>query len=99
MSTATILTLKTGIAVPIITPNDVIDGQGFYVSHNSRDEAIYGGQSTALVIGQMQAFYILNGDHLNAYAALIPEGLSACLAYFKAHLHLMNRFSDRIGDL
>ena len=99
MPTATILTLDSGIAVPSITPNVVTDGDGFYISYNGVDAAIYGGQTTALVIGQMQAFYILDGDHQEAYAALIPQGLSACLAYFKSRQHQMNKFSDRVGDL
>jgi len=98
MPIATMITLDSGIAVPLITPNDVMNGDDFYISHNSLDAAIYGGETTALVIGQMQAFYILNGDHQAAYAALMPQGLSACLAYFKAHQGQMNKFSDRIGD-
>jgi sulfur transfer complex TusBCD TusB component (DsrH family) len=98
MPTATMITLDSGVTVPLITPNVVMDGDDFYISYNGVDAAIYGGQTTALVIGQMQAFYILNGDHQAAYAALIPQGLSACLAYFKAHQGQKNKFSDLIGD-
>ncbi|ORE47683.1 hypothetical protein BKN49_05660 [Pseudomonas aeruginosa] len=98
MPTATMITLDSGVTVPLITPNVVMDGDDFYISYNGVDAAIYGGQTTALVIGQMQAFYILDGDHQAAYADLIPQGLSACLAYFKAHQGQMNKFSDRIGD-
>jgi hypothetical protein len=34
-----------------------------YVSFNWRDTDIYGQETTAIVIGQMQRFYILNGNH------------------------------------
>ena len=62
MPTATMITLDSGVTVPLITPNVVMDGDDFYISYNGVDAAIYGGQTTALVIGQMQAFYILNAD-------------------------------------
>lgn len=98
MPTAAIVTLASGVLVPIITPNDVTDGDGFYVSYNGVDSGIYGGQTTALVIGQMQAFYILNGDHQAAYAELIPQGLPACMAYFQANAASINKHSDRIPE-
>ena len=50
------------------------------------------------LIGQMQAFYILNGDHQAAYAELIPQGLPACLAYFQANAASINKHSDRIPE-
>ncbi len=66
-------TTKSGVEVPLYVPNDVIDGDGFYVSYNAKDISIYGTDTTALVIGQMQAFYILDGNHMAAYAPLIVE--------------------------
>lgn len=76
-------------------PNSTMDGDGFYVSYNDYDTSIYGDVTTALVFGQMQRFYILNGDHRNAYQALMDKGWDACLAYFKAHADQINRFSER----
>jgi len=51
----------------------VVDGKsydGFYVSYNHHDIATYGDVTTALVLGQMQKFYILNGNHSEAYKKL-----------------------------
>ena len=59
----------------IPSPNSTTDGDGFFVSYNSRDAAIYGADTTALVVGQMQKFYILDGDHRLQYAPLIPRAL------------------------
>lgn len=61
--------------VPVVIPNKVVfetsekveyNGNtydGFYISHNSHDTGVYGGETTAIVLGQMQMFFILNGDH------------------------------------
>jgi hypothetical protein len=87
--------LGDGTRVPVTVPNDTIDGDGFYVSYNCRDEAIYGCDTTALVFGQMQAFYILNGDHMAAYADLIVDGFDACMAYFEEHIDQINKRSDQ----
>ena len=81
--------------VSVQVPNVITEGDGFFVSFNDRDSAIYGSDTTALVFGQMQAFYILNGDHRAAYSALIPQGFDACLDYFKANIAGANKFSDR----
>lgn len=87
-----------GMPAFLPTPNDVVDGDGFYVSFNCVDLSIYGCETTALVVGQMQAFYILNGDHRAAYAPLIPEGFEACMDYFMANIDQINARSDRPGD-
>lgn len=76
------------------TPNTTKSGDGFYVSYNAVDYAIYGSDTTALVIGQMESFHILNGDHQKAYQPLIPQGLDACMAYFEAHRDQINHRSD-----
>jgi hypothetical protein len=81
---------------PVFLPNYVQDGESFYISYNKHDSRIYGGDTTALVKGQMEKFYILNGDHRAEYAALIPSGFSACLDYFKANAAKINKFSDRL---
>lgn len=83
--------------IPITVPNRVTEGTGFYVSYNDYDTTIYGGATTALVIGQMEKFYILNGDHRDSYAALMQTGLQACLDYFKANLASVNKFSDKLA--
>lgn len=79
------------------SPNLTSHGDGLYVSYNDRDAGIYGSDTTALVVGQMQKFYILNGDHRAAYAPLIVRGLDACLDYFRANLSVASRFSDKLA--
>ena len=69
-----------------MTQNTTVDGEGFYNSYNFIDRAAYGSDTTALVLGQMQRFYILTGDHRLRYAPLIPQGLDACLAYYRDHI-------------
>ncbi|MCR8994608.1 hypothetical protein [Brevibacillus laterosporus] len=94
----------------IIEYNQVIEGsgdpiemnsktyEGFYISYNTYDRVYYGCDTTALVLGQMQKFFILNGDHRKQYAELIKQGFHACLAYYKANIENANKFSDRIAN-
>lgn len=79
-------------------PNEVVESGNdeFYISYNIIDHMIYGSITTAIVIGQMQHFYILNGDHRKEYAALIPKGLIACLTYFLEHSDLINKYSEKV---
>ena len=77
-------------------PNVTTDGNGFFVSYNACDTSIYGCDTTALVLGQMQNFYILDGDHRQQYAPLIPLGFDTCLVYFAAHSELANKRSCRL---
>lgn len=81
-------------AVPV--PNTVINGAGFYVSYNDHDISIYGTDTTALVVGQMEKFYILKGDHRARYQPLIADGFEACLAYFKENMADAHKFSDKL---
>lgn len=93
--------------VPLVNYNSIIgesdsqieiDGKiydGFYVSYNSYDIAIYGDITTALVVGQMQKFYILNGDHREEYAKIINDGFEKCMGYFKENINQINKNSDR----
>lgn len=69
--------------------------EGFYVSYNNCDIAEYGDVTTALVLGQMQRFYILNGNHLDAYKQLIDKGFGACYEYFMQHESQINTLSDK----
>lgn len=68
----------------------------FYISYNYSDRAAYGSDTTALVIGQMQRFYILNGDHRKAYSQF--DTFEQCIEYFKANAHLMNKLSNQYDE-
>lgn len=69
---------------------------GFYISYNDIDVNIYGDITTALVLGQMQKFFILNGNHSANYKKLINNGFSACIDYFKNNIELINKYSDKL---
>lgn len=98
--------LKNFNGIPIVSYNSVIihnssrvvvDGKtydGFYVSYNHHDIATYGDVTTALVLGQMQKFYILNGNHSEAYKKLEKAGFLKCMDYFKQHISQINKYSD-----
>lgn len=83
--------------IPVTIPNMVIQGNGFYVSYNSHDTTIYGCDTTALVteIPNLH-FYILNGDHREAYQELIPKGISNCIDYFKEHIEHTSKYSEKL---
>jgi hypothetical protein len=82
-----------------IIPNTVREADGFYISYNDLDSTIYGSDTTALVIGQMEAFYILNGDHRKAYQTRLLSGLATCLAYYQENLQHKNKHSDALPTL
>lgn len=69
---------------------------GFYVSYNNYDIAIYGDVTTALVLGQMQKFYILTGNHSAQYKELIGQGFEKCLEYYKENINQSHKYSDEI---
>jgi hypothetical protein len=77
-------------------PNTTTHGDGFYISYNNIDGHIYGGDTTALVWGQMQNFLILNGDHRKGYQPLISAGYDACVAYFRDNIAQINKRSDKL---
>ena len=79
-----------------LTPNTVFDNgtDDFYISYNPTDIGIYGDVTTALVVGQMEYFYILNGNHRDEYRALLGKGFDACFAYFKKNAPRKNKRSD-----
>ena len=71
----------------------------FYVSYLPHSED-YGSNTTALVVGQMQRFFILNGDFRKQYNELIPLGFKACYDFFKANLEHRNiKNRDKIEPL
>jgi len=78
----------------LFIPNDVIEGDDFYISYNDYDTFIYGSDTTALVLGQMEHFYILNGDHRKEYLPLIKKGFNACFDYFNDHRERINKHSE-----
>lgn len=89
------LTVKTNSGTHTFhLPNTIMEGDGFYVSYNDYDVDFYGSDTTALVLGQMERFYILNGDHRAQYQGLIRDGFDACLSYFKENLQQANKYSE-----
>ena len=66
---------------------------GFYISYNNYDVDIYGSDTTALVLGQMEEFLILNGDHIEGYRKLSGLPFSEYLNYFRKNEKYMNKFT------
>lgn len=66
---------------------------GFYVSYNDYDIDIYGSATTALVLGQMQEFFILNGNHIDEYRKLEGSPFSKYLDYFYKNKDKINPFT------
>lgn len=75
-------------------PNRIVNGDGFYISYNSHDISIYGCDTTALVLGQMEAFFILNGDHRVGFSKIIDQGFDACMGYFRDNAKDINKRSE-----
>jgi hypothetical protein len=69
---------------------------GFSVSYNDTDARYYGSVTTSLGLGQMQKFYILNGDHRKKYEEIIKQGFDACLSYYKDNINNANKHSDAL---
>lgn len=66
---------------------------GFYISYNDYDVDIYGSTTTALVLGQMQEFFILNGNHIDEYRKLEGSPFSKYLDYFYKNKDKINPFT------
>ena len=69
----------------------------FYISFNFGDSDCYGDVTTALVIGQMQRFYILNGDHREQYSKC--ESFKDCVEYFLSNSDKVNKLSNKYDEL
>jgi len=92
--------------VPCNVPNrtdDVVTGSPhWYVSYNNYDQAVYGSDTTALVLGQVEYILILNGDHRDGLRACITvkdlatSRLNRCLAYVREHKAELNFRSNPI---
>jgi hypothetical protein len=67
----------------------------FYISYNPVDISLYGDKTTALVYGQMQHFYILNGDHRKEYQELMRFGWNVCFRYFESNQSKWNKYSEK----
>jgi hypothetical protein len=80
-------------AGPIRAPNEVSNFTDFYISANGHNDL--GQPTTAIVLGQMRRFYVLNGDHSKALEAAAREGgLGACKEYFMNHIDQANKHSE-----
>lgn len=66
---------------------------GFCISYNDYDVDIYGSDTTALVLGQMEEFLILNGNHVEEYRKLSGLPFSEYLNYFRKNEKYMNKFT------
>lgn len=75
-----------------ITPmgNYILNGKGFFISYNSNPgggismfDGDYGSDETAIVTDK--GYSILNGDFREEYEKLVPEGLDACIDFYKKH--------------
>jgi hypothetical protein len=62
-----------------------------YISFNFKDDYVYGNETTAIVIGQMQRFYILNGNH---FEKLENMSTLEALKYFQNNKESHNKLSD-----
>ena len=74
-------------------PNTVTHRDGFYISYNPY-EPWYGGDTTAVVLGNMDRFYILMGNHRKSL-----EGLSftECINYIHDNMDMVNmEYSDPV---
>lgn len=96
-------------SIPVISPNAVLyenkspveyEGRkygGFCISYNNYDADVYGSDTTAVVLGQMEKFFVLNGDHAQALTETAKTaGFEGCLGYFRSHVSEINKFSDRV---
>lgn len=90
--------------VPITVPNrtdDVDTGSPhWYISYNNRDIRDYGCDTTALVLGNGECFFVLNGDHREGLRNCIQSNdlsrspLVKCLAYLRAYKDKLSIYSD-----
>jgi hypothetical protein len=75
--------------------NEVTESKDHYISYNFGDRSAYGSDTTAIVIGQMQRFYILNGNHVDK---LKGKSFLECMEYFNKNSDLVNKYSNKYND-
>lgn len=69
----------------------------FYISYNASPTIGNTGHSETAIVKDGR-FYILNGDHREAYEKLIDRGYSACVRYFKEHDDEVSSWSNPLDD-
>lgn len=77
-------------------PNHIInDYTDYYVSYNNvdTDPDLYGCDTTAIVLGNMEKFLILNGDHRGQ---LKGKPIEFAIQYFKDNIDLKNFRSESV---
>ena len=84
---------KMAMFPPQVALNMTCDKDGYYISYNPVDVNMYGDVTTAIVTGQMENFYVLNGNHFKDLCAL-PD-LAACMEYFAVHADQVNKYSEK----
>ncbi|KZX75875.1 hypothetical protein A3715_34210 [Oleiphilus sp. HI0009] len=66
----------------------------YHVSYNKSDVAIYGSDTTAIVLEDHALFLILNGFHGQALEKCSAiGGLKMCIEYFIENIELANKYS------
>lgn len=92
------------LAVPPNSTDDVdTKSKHWYISYNPVDVSIYGCRTTALVLGEMEYFLVLNGDHREEFHHIMglsfeqrkgKSYLRCCLDYIRDHRDLLNKLSE-----
>ena len=93
------ISIKNISGYSCLITNKVINGDGFYVSHNNYDIDLYGNETTALVDDNMRFFFVLNGNHMAYYKDVIKNGYEACLKYFKDNIDQINFRSNKQEEI
>ena len=70
---------------------DEADFAIFAISYNWRDARIYGGATTAIVLGQGEGFLIFDGDWREQ---LRGKTFGQCLDFYRANPHLRNKLDE-----
>lgn len=85
---------------PVSLPEKLTGKDGFFVSLNWLEPQYYGCtcDTTVLVDKNMARFLLLNGNHLEQYAAIIHQGYQACVNYFLAHISQANKYTNYPKD-
>ena len=86
-------------SVEFIFPDKVLEDEkyNYYISYDSDKNSLM-GEHTALVTADMRIFYMLNGDHRDAYKNLIERDYESCLEYFKANYKDVNKYGNKLKE-
>lgn len=87
------LTQIMGLQEEIIngTKNEVIRGNGFYVSYAKTSSGDTEDETALCYKGD---YFILNGDHRKQYKKIIKKGYRECKKYFKDNSDQKSSWSD-----